>query len=118
MTTERQPTHREQDETHSSAHRDQNEQNTVDHALLERAIDRMSDSIRREFASALTTVAVQVGAAEKTLGSRIDGLQWRWAAALAGGQVAAGLVASYVGGNQTVVRTTHSVVNSAVGLLF
>jgi len=47
-----------------------------------------------------------VDARLETLNERIAGLQWKWAAALAGGQVVAGLVAAFITRQPQVVQGT------------
>jgi hypothetical protein len=73
-------------------------------------VDRVAESTRREFAASITTVQVQIGATEKTLGDKLSSVKAWGVAALVGGQVAAGLVTAYVGPKaavQTGLRIVH-----------
>lgn len=47
-----------------------------------------------------------------TLDEKISGLQWKWAAALAGGQVAAGLVAAFVSRSQPAQEAALRVIDA------
>ncbi len=66
-------------------------------------VEKVAESTRREFASALTTVQVQIGATEKSLLDKIGSLKAWGVAGLIGGQTLAGVAASYLAPHQTSV---------------
>lgn len=75
-------------------------------------IDRVAESTRREFSQALTTVQVQVGAAEKTLSQKISSAKAWGIASLVGGQTIAAAVGAYFGPShvvQTGARVLHHI---------
>lgn len=83
---------------------------------IQEAVDR---SVGGLLAAHREVVDVQVDRVEKVMNARADsleekinGAQWKWAAALAGGQVVAGIVAAFITRSEPVQQTALHVLSS------
>lgn len=80
-------------------------------ALRDGSVQEQLASIRREFTQGLTTAGVQIGAVEKTLLEKINGVKVWGVAGLVGGQTVAAFLTKY-GPPEPVAQAFTAVIRS------